>query len=140
MLTTSLSQDLYKRFVNPAASDAKVLLVARWTTVVAATIGVSLAIVLGSVVDALTIFYTLLSVSLFLPILAGLYSEHASTVEALTSIACGVVAVLVVQFGIGSQGVAGLTPALIGLIAAAIGFAVAYVFRITAHGSTTRPA
>jgi solute:Na+ symporter, SSS family len=140
MLTTSLSQDLYRRFVNPTASDARVLLVARWTTVVAATIGVLLAIILGSVVDALTIFYTLLSVSLFVPILAGLYSEHASTIEALTSIACGVVAVLVVQFAIGSQGVAGLTPALIGLIAAAIGFAVAYIFRISGYGSTTRPA
>jgi SSS family solute:Na+ symporter len=140
MLTTSLSQDLYKRFVNPGASDATVLRVARWTTVVAATIGVALAIILGSVVEALTIFYTLLSVSLFLPILAGLYSERASTVEALTSIVCGVVAVLVVQFAIGGQGVAGLTPALIGLIAAAIGFAAAYLFRISIDGSTTRPA
>src|SRR6185503_9043546 len=48
MLTTSLSQDLYKRFVNAAASDAQVLLVARCTTVVAATLGVGLAIALGS--------------------------------------------------------------------------------------------
>ena len=33
MLTTSLSQDLYKRFVNPAATDAGVLRLARWTAV-----------------------------------------------------------------------------------------------------------
>ena len=36
MLTTSLSQDLYKRFVNPAATDAGVLRVARLTAVAAA--------------------------------------------------------------------------------------------------------
>ena len=29
MLSTSLSQDLYKRFINPAADDKRVLLVAR---------------------------------------------------------------------------------------------------------------
>lgn len=137
MLTTSLSQDLYKRFVNPAASDTRVLLVARWTTVVAATVGVILAIALGSVVDALTIFYTLLSVSLFLPILAGLYMPRASTIEAMTSIACGVIGVLVVQLGIGSQGVAGLTPALIGLIAAGGGFGVVYLSRMTLYRSRT---
>src|SRR5262249_32675034 len=48
MLTTSLSQDLYKRFVRPDASDRQVLLVARATAVVAASLGVALAIVLGS--------------------------------------------------------------------------------------------
>ena len=53
MLTTSLSQDLYKRFVHPGASDAQVLLVARWTAVVAAALGVALAIGLASVIDAL---------------------------------------------------------------------------------------
>jgi len=137
MLTTSLSQDLYKRFVNPEASDARVLVVARWTTVVAAFVGVSLAIALGSVVDALTIFYTLLSVSLFVPILAGLYISRASTIEAMTSIVCGVSALLLVQFGVGSQGIAGLTPALVGLIAAIAGFAVVYLSRMASHGSRT---
>ena len=39
------------------------LRVARWTTVVSGAAGVALAIALGSVVDALTIFYTLLGVS-----------------------------------------------------------------------------
>jgi solute:Na+ symporter, SSS family len=135
MLTTSLSQDLYKRFVNPAANDARVLLVARWTTVVAAAAGVALAIALGSVVDALNIFYTLLSLTLLLPILAGLYLERASTIEAMASIVCGVCAGLAVQFGVGGQGVAGLSPALVGLIAAAAGFSIAYISRRALYGS-----
>ena len=36
MLTTSLSQDLYKRFVSPGATDQRVLRVARWTALAAA--------------------------------------------------------------------------------------------------------
>ena len=60
MLTTSLSQDLYKRFANPDADDRQLLRVSRWTSIVAAGVAFALAIVLGSVVDALTIFYTLL--------------------------------------------------------------------------------
>ncbi len=47
MLTTSLSQDLYKRFVNPAADDRRVLTVARWTTIISGGLGVVLAIAVG---------------------------------------------------------------------------------------------
>ena len=64
MLTTSLSQDLYKRFLNPTADDGRVLRVSRGGRARRQRrVGVALAIVLGSVVDALTIFYTLLGVS-----------------------------------------------------------------------------
>ena len=129
MLTTSLSRDLYKRFVHPSASDTQVLLVARWTAVVAAALGVALAIGLGSVIEALTIFYTLLSVSLFVPILAGLYMPRASATDALASIVCGVSTVLAVQIGTDGRGLAGLTPALLGLIAALGGFVAAFVAR-----------
>ena len=103
MLTTSLSQDLYRRFINPKAADRQVLQVARLTAVGVAVLGVALAIALGSVVDALRIFYTLLTVSFFVPILAGLYAPHASTLEAGTSIACGIVAAVATQFMTGGQ-------------------------------------
>ena len=79
MLTTSLSQDLYKRFVNPAADDRRVLRVARWTAVASGALGSRVAIALGGVVNALTIFYTLIGVSLFVPIVAGLYVRRTSS-------------------------------------------------------------
>jgi solute:Na+ symporter, SSS family len=129
MLTTSLSQDLYKRFVRPDATDRQVLFVARATAVVAALLAVVLGIALGSVVDALTIFYTLLSVSLFVPVLAGLYVARASTAEAIASIAGGVATVLVVHFGTAGRGFAGMTPALLGLIAAAAAFMLTFSAR-----------
>ncbi len=131
MLTTSLSQDLYRRFVNPAASDARVLFIARVTAIIAATCGIVLAILLGSVVSALTIFYTLMGVSLFVPVLAGLYLPRASSRDAIRSIVCGVGVVLGLQFGTAGHGIAGVTPALAGLLAAMVAFSFSYVSRVT---------
>lgn len=126
MLTTSLSQDLYKRFIKPTATDARILRVARWTTVVSGSLGVALAIASASIVDVLTIFYTLLGVSLFVPILAGLYVARASTRDALAAIAAGVFGMLVIQFATHGRGVGLLTPALGGLIAAAIAWIISF--------------
>src|SRR4029077_10646277 len=133
MLTTSLSQDLYKRFVNPAAADARMLLVTRLTAVTSGVVGIALAIGLGSVLKALEIFYTLLGVSLFVPILAGLYVRRAGTAEALAAIACGVSTMVAVQFGTGGRGLFGLTPALAGLTAASLGFLVVFMSRLRTY-------
>ena len=83
MLTTSLSQDFYKRFVNRSAEDGQVLRVTRMTAVVAGALGVLVAIVAEDVIDALTIFYTLMAVGLFVPILTGLFSRRPSPAGAL---------------------------------------------------------
>ncbi len=139
MLTTSLSQDLYKRFLNPTASDRRVLFVARATTVVAASLGVMLAIVLGSVVNALSIFYTLLGVSLFVPIIAGLYMPSASTADVTASIVCGVLAALAIQFGSEQHLLAGMTPALAGLLSAALAFLVAHALGSRGRDAARRP-
>jgi SSS family solute:Na+ symporter len=129
MLTTSLSQDLYKRFVNPSATDGRVLLVTRLTAIASGVAGVVLAIGLGSVLSALRIFYALLGVSLFVPIVAGLYVRRAGTPEALASIACGVATMVGVQFTTGGRGIFGVTPELAGLVAATIGFALVFISR-----------
>ena len=118
MLTTSLSQDLYKRFVNPAAADAGVLRLARVTAVLSGALGTMLAILLGSVVSALTIFYTLIGVSFFIPIIAGLYVPRTSAPGALATMIAGVGAALVVQIATGGRGWGLVTPAIGGLAAA----------------------
>src|SRR5260221_3533045 len=58
MLSTSLSRDLYHRFVDPRASDRQGLKVARWAAVARGTAGGTLAIVSPSVVDPPEVFYT----------------------------------------------------------------------------------
>lgn len=120
MLATSLSQDLYKRFVNPGASDQRVVTVARGAAIAGAAAAVAVAMLSKSVVDALGFFYTLVGVSLFVPIVAGLYGRRATALDALAAIAGGVVTTAAVQFGnAGSPLPTGLfTPAMLGLLAA----------------------
>ena len=133
MLSTSLSQDLYKRFLNPRADDARVLAVTRGAAVVCGGIAIALAIVSPTIIGVIGVFYGLLGVSLFVPILAGLYVGRAGTPEALASIAAGVATMAALQLATGGRGVAGMTPALAGLTAAAIGFVVVFISRLRTH-------
>jgi SSS family solute:Na+ symporter len=131
MLTTSLSQDLYKRFVNPAATDAGVLRIARWTAVTSGAVGTILAILLGSVVGALTIFYTLIGVSLFIPIVAGLFVRRTSSAGALATMTAGVCTALIVHATTEGREWGLLSPAVAGL-AVATGV---WVITLAVHGS-----
>ena len=129
MLATSLSQDLYRRFLRPAAEDAQVLKVARRAAVTGGSIGVGLAIVVPSVIDALSVFYSVVTVSLFVPVLAGLYVRRAGTPEALAAIGVGVAALVAVQLGTGGRGLGPLPPVLVGLMAAAAAGALSLALR-----------
>lgn len=120
MISTSASQDLYKRFLKPTATDAELLRVARLTAVGGGLVGVALAIVLQTVIGALTIFYSLLVVTLFVPVLGGLYLRRAASAEALAAIASGVAVMFVVRYGF--TGYRWLDPTLAGLVGAAIAF------------------
>jgi SSS family solute:Na+ symporter len=133
MLTTSLSQDLYKRFLNPQADDRRVLAVTRGAAIGCGAIAVGLAIVSPTIIGVIGVFYGLLGVSLFVPILAGLYVRRAGTPEALASIGCGVATMIAVQFTTGGRGMFGLTPALAGIGAASVGFLAVFVSRQRQH-------
>jgi SSS family solute:Na+ symporter len=137
MLATSLSQDLYRRFLNPDASDALVLKVSRIAAVLGGVLGVTLAIVSPTVIDALVIFYALLSVSLFVPVIAGLYSRKGGAPEAWAAIGAGVTALMVVHLLSDGQGFGIWSPSLVGLIAASLGFfAILRVRRRSGRGET----
>src|SRR5262245_38707323 len=127
MLATSLSQDLYKRILRPDASDRQVLNVARIASIVGGSLAVVVAFVSKTIIDALSVFYTMIAVSLFVPIVAGLYLRRPRPVDALAAIAGGVIVVAVLQFGNGGRSIAGFTPAMLGLIAAAFAFGATMV-------------
>jgi len=124
MLSTSLSQDLYRRFVSPSASDARVLQVARLAAIGGGALGVLLAIVIPTVIQALSAFYSVLSVCLFVPIVAGLYTRRAGTPEALSAIGTGVAALAAVHLATGGIGFGAWTPALVGLVVSGLGFSL----------------
>jgi len=123
MLSTSLSEDIYKRFVRPDASDRQVLRMARIAAVAGGGFGVALAIALPSVIGSLSVFYTLMSVSLFVPVVAGLYTRRPGTPAALAAMAGGVAGVAAVRLG-ALPAAAWVTPYTVGLTAAALCFVV----------------
>jgi Na+/pantothenate symporter len=73
------------------------------------------------------VFYSLLGVSLFVPVLGGLYVRRAKQPEALAAIAAGVVVLLVVRFGVAGR-YPWLDPSMSGLVAAAIAFVGVMLF------------
>ncbi|MPZ18430.1 MAG: sodium:solute symporter family protein [Luteitalea sp.] len=124
MLSTSMSQDLYRRFLRPGASDAEVLRVARWSAVVGGALGVLLAASAASIIGTLKIFYSVMTVCLFVPIVAGLHVRRAGTFEALSAIGAGLCAWAAFFIGTGGRGVGFLQPEMVGLVASGVGLGV----------------
>jgi SSS family solute:Na+ symporter len=138
MLSTSLSQDLYRRFINPRATDVQVLRVARISAVAGGALGVLLAVFTPTVIGALSIFYTLLGVCLFVPLIAGLYLRRVGTPEALAAIAAGVAVMLAIHLATGGQGLGRISPALAGLLAAVVACAAVALARRAYHVAAMR--
>lgn len=129
MLATSLSQDIYRRFFAPRADEKKILLVARIAASAGAVLGVGLAIFLPDVIAALRIFYSLLGICLFVPILFGLASAKTRPAEALAAVGLGIPVWLAARF-LRADLPAGpfFDPDLLGLAASLLGFLTARFF------------
>ena len=136
MLATSLSKDLYKRFVHRAASDQQVLKVARVAAVVGGLAAILLAIVSESVVDALSIFYTLVGVTIFVPIVAGLYLRLPGKGPAFAAFAFGIGTTLWAEFLAGGALPETIPASLVGIVAAAVGFVAARRLKWNIDGET----
>jgi SSS family solute:Na+ symporter len=127
MMATSSSKDLYKRFINPAASQDQILRVARGAAVAGGLMGVVLAIQLDTIVDALRIFYSLLGASLFVPVLAAVLLPRANATDAMVAIIGGVGTLLAVYFGTDRTG--WQDPSLWGLVGSAVAFGASFVVK-----------
>ena len=99
MLAGSLVNDLYRRFINPDISDKKLLWSSRITSLFCGLVGVFLALRLESIISALTIFYSLMSVSLAAPLIFGLFTKRASNFGAILSAVLGVSLTVYMTFG-----------------------------------------
>jgi len=135
MLSTSLSKDLYKRYVAPEATDRQVLRVARWAAVAGGVLGVLLAVVIPTVIDSLRVFYAVLSVSLFVPIAAGLHTRRAGVPEALAAIGVGIAVLFSARLAALGEMSRLFDPTLVAIVASALAFAAVFVVR-----RWTRPA
>jgi solute:Na+ symporter, SSS family len=129
MLATSGSRDLYLR-LRPGASDADLLRAARIAAIAGAVLGLALAMMHQSVINALGAFYALLVVTLFVPIVAGLYARHVSRRQGLASLA-GVPVLAFVHVSTGGTGYGLLTPVVSGVLASALAYSLARPSRVT---------
>ena len=127
MLATSASRDLYRGFVRRDASNADVLRVARIAAIVGGACGVGVALVYGSVRAAVSVFYAILTVTLVVPVVGGLYVRRAGRREGLASILVGVPVLVVTHYISDGQGYGVLSPALAGIAASGIAFGLAHV-------------
>ena len=130
MLATSASRDLYRSFIRPAATEEDVLRVARIAAVVGGICGIGVAMAYGSVRAAVSVFYAILTVTLFVPVVGGLYIRDAGRREGLASIIAGVSVLAVTHFLTEGRGYGVLSPALSGVIASAVAFGAARVWRM----------
>lgn len=128
MLTTSVARDLYARFLRPSADERQQLVVARVTAVLLGAVAIMIAMTAASIIDALSVFYTLMGVGLFVPMLAGLFVPRATTAGALAATIAGIAAVLLVQT-VGHPGPAWMTPAMWGLLVSAVAMTVSLALR-----------
>jgi SSS family solute:Na+ symporter len=86
MLTTSIGKDLYKGMLRPGASDEQLLRFTRWCAVACGAGGAVCALLLETVIGALTIFYSIITAVFFLPLVGGLYWSRLTAQAALASI------------------------------------------------------
>jgi SSS family solute:Na+ symporter len=120
MLSTSASQDLYRGFVRPSASEADLVSVARWSAVVGGLVGFGLTFIYPAVLDALTGFYSVLVVSLFAPILGGLYLPRGGRWGALAAMLMGITTLAVTTLSTGGAGYGWAAPHFLGLVASGV--------------------
>ncbi|MBQ3403423.1 MAG: sodium:solute symporter family protein [Synergistaceae bacterium] len=99
MLAGSLTNDIIKRFITPGITDRALLRLSRIITLICGAIGVVLALRLESIISALTIFYSLMSVSLSAPLIFGLFTDRASNFGAVLSAVLGVALTVYMTYG-----------------------------------------
>jgi SSS family solute:Na+ symporter len=121
MLATSASKDLYRRFVRPDATDRHVLNVARAAAIVGAVFGVGLAMLSATILQTISTFYAVLIVTLFVPVVGGLYAGGSGRRQGLASLA-GVPVWLLVHLATSGAGYGAVTPTIAGVLASAVAF------------------
>ncbi|HWO01685.1 MAG TPA: sodium:solute symporter family protein [Blastocatellia bacterium] len=137
MLSTSLSKDLYKGFINRRADDAQLMRIARGSAVACGVVGALLAMLLPTVISALTIFYTLLTAALFLPLIAGLYSTRVTARAAISAMLTSVAVVVASELLTEGQGWWHVPGTVLGFAAGALAmFVVSFATRGSSSDGT----
>ena len=122
MIATSLSRDVLEPLSRGKLSDRARLALARRSALVAGALSILLANWFQSILSALSFFYSLLTLTLFVPLVAGLFWKRPGQSVALAAIASSLGAAgLAVLVGGTAEG--WLPPVPVGILAGAIVYA-----------------
>jgi SSS family solute:Na+ symporter len=124
MLSTSGARDFYRGLLRPTATDSEILRAARVLAVTGSLVGYLLTFTFDSVVSALTMFYSLMVVTLFAPILGGLYLPRAGRWGALAAMLVGVATLVTTHVATGGAGYGWAAPHFLGLMAGGLAYLV----------------
>ncbi len=131
MIATSLSRDVLEPLFPGKLTDRERLALARRSALGAGALSILLANWFQSILSALSFFYSLLTLTLFVPLVAGLFWRRPGQSVALAAIASSLGAAgLALLAGGGAEG--WLPPVPVGILAGAIVYA--------AHARIGRPA
>lgn len=115
--STLFTNDVYKRFINPDASDRIYTRVSRVLILILGGFMIFAAVQIGNVVQALLLAYDLLTGAIFVPIFGAFFWKRATWQGALSSICISSLVVLasIWMYGFGSD-----LPIIYGLIASGV--------------------
>ena len=119
--STLFTNDVYRRFIAPDASDETYTRVSRGFVLVLGAVMIYAAVAIGNVVQALVLAYDLLTGSIFVPIFAAFFWQRSTWQGALSSI---VASAAVVVASLWAYGFSSNLPIIYGLATSAVVFAV----------------
>ncbi|MBI4468718.1 MAG: sodium:solute symporter family protein [Acidobacteria bacterium] len=124
MLSTSWSNDLYRSVFRPRADSKELLRAGRWAALAGGLAGILLAQYLQSIIGAIALFYGLLVVALFMPLVLGLFSPAPRAPDAVTAMLLAVTAAGLAHLATGGRGWGTLAPPSIGILVSGLVFLV----------------
>jgi Na+/proline symporter len=90
-------------------------------------LGVALALVLPSVASALTLFYSVMTAALFMPLLVGLFTLRPTAGHARVAVVASIAVTLALRLLLGPTASGAWLPALAGIGVAALVFGAAWL-------------
>ena len=128
MLASSGARDFYRGFIRPSAADAEVLRVARVLALAGCVVGYLLTFVFDSVASALTMFYSIMVVTLFAPTMGALFLPKAGGSSARAAMLVGVATLFTVHVVTGGAGYGWVSPSLLGILTSGLTYLILAVF------------
>jgi SSS family solute:Na+ symporter len=123
-ISTIVMEDIYRKLIDPAASDRRLLRVAQMATLVTGVIAAACSFVYRDIVGILEFVYDFWAPTMVCPFLVGLflYRKNQSYAATLCMLS-GFISVGIWRFWLGTPG--GFSPALFGFLVSVIVFPVA---------------